>query len=106
MVALGGLTGIIVAVRLSPTLVSFSFQVNDAQSLVTQISNTMKGKCLPSLICSPCIGVAEMQILIRSSSKSLPWLCGGDTHYRDVVTFTAFGASFQVRYPAVLLKVA
>lgn len=46
MMGLGAVMGITV-LSLSLTLESLSCQVNDAQSLVTQISSTMKGKWLP-----------------------------------------------------------
>lgn len=42
--ALGAEPGIAVLRRLPPTLGSLSRQVDDAQSLVTQISSTAKGK--------------------------------------------------------------
>lgn len=41
--------GIAVLTRLLPTSGSLSCQVDDAQSLVTQISSTAKGKCHSSL---------------------------------------------------------
>lgn len=53
MTALGAVTGVAVLTRLPPTLGSLSCQVDDAQSLVTQISSTAKGKCLSSLIVIP-----------------------------------------------------
>lgn len=42
--ALGAVTGIAGLTRLPPILGSLSCQVDDAQSLVTQISSTAKGK--------------------------------------------------------------
>ncbi|XP_010185258.1 PREDICTED: tumor necrosis factor receptor superfamily member 27-like [Mesitornis unicolor] len=47
--ALGAVTGIAVLSRLPPTLGSLSCQVDDAQSLVTQISSTAKGLLVAEL---------------------------------------------------------
>lgn len=49
MTALGTVPGVAVLSRLPPTLGSLSRQVDDAQSLVTQISSMAKGKWPSSL---------------------------------------------------------